>query len=470
MHLSILTLLLNASVVLSFASEAAPVSSFNSALMEYVKKPDSSYSWKIEKTLHGKDATTFIIHLRSQTWRSASEVQKPLWEHALIVIRPKKLKFHKALLNVSNGNSRDPLPSEAGDLWLKAAVETQSVVAQIRNVPNQPIVYFNDGEERFEDNSVAYSWEKAMATHDPTWNVRLPAVKSVVRAMDTIQSLLSSQEGKHFDIDEFIVMGESKRGLTTWLSATVDSRVAAIIPLVTDDLNLEKFLRHHYSAYGFWAPPLKDYVRHKFLSRLFTPEFYDLLALDDPYSYLDKLTVPKFVINAMNDQFFLPDGAQFYFNDLPGRKFLRAIPNCDHYLRNSDALSTAIGFYSAFISDSALPEITWQKQKDGSLLVKSSLPPEKALLWSAHQPTARDFRANTVGMDAFSSQVIKPGADGSFIGRMDKPSQGFVAFFVELQYPSQGPYPLKFTSEVSILPDVLPFSEQFEKEIVGKKD
>ena len=44
------------------------------------------------------------------------------------------------------------------------------------------------------------------------------------------------------------------------------------------------------------------------------------------------------------------------------------------------------------------------------------------------------------------------------VGRVGKPAEGFTAFFVELVYDSGGKYPFKFTTEVSVVPDVLPFS------------
>ncbi|RDJ94301.1 hypothetical protein B4Q13_15420 [Lacticaseibacillus rhamnosus] len=40
------------------------------------------------------------------------------------------------------------------------------------------------------------------------------------------------------------------------------------------------------------------------------------------------------------DQFFVPDSWQFYFNDLPGVKYLRYVPNTEHSLRGSDAWMT----------------------------------------------------------------------------------------------------------------------------------
>ena len=41
---------------------------------------------------------------------------------------------------------------------------------------------------------------------------------------------------------------------------------------------------------------------------------------------------------------------------------------------------------------------------------------------------------------------------------MNKPGEGFTAFFMELIYDSGGKYPFKFTTDVSVVPDVLPFS------------
>ena len=40
--------------------------------------------------------------------------------------------------------------------------------------------------------------------------------------------------------------------------------------------------------------------------------------------------MPKFIVNATGDQFFLPDSSQFYFDELPGPKYLRYMPNYDH--------------------------------------------------------------------------------------------------------------------------------------------
>jgi len=44
------------------------------------------------------------------------------------------------------------------------------------------------------------------------------------------------------------------------------------------------------------------------------------------------LTLPKMLINACDDEFFLNDSWQFYWNDLVGEKHIRYVPNTGHSL------------------------------------------------------------------------------------------------------------------------------------------
>jgi hypothetical protein len=50
---------------------------------------------------------------------------------------------------------------------------------------------------------------------------------------------------------------------------------------------------------------------------------------------------------------------------------------------------------------------------------------------------------------------------------VEKPATGFTAYFVELVYDSGGPYPFKFTTEVSVIPDVLPYAWKDAKPITA---
>ncbi|MEW6209230.1 MAG: PhoPQ-activated pathogenicity-related family protein [Acidobacteriota bacterium] len=430
------------------------------ALDRYIAKPDPSYGWKLANTLSGEGYKAFVLDLTSQTWRSAQEVDRPVWKHWLTIVRPDRVASNKALLIIGGGNNKNPMPQTVSARTLKLALETGTVVAELGMVPNQPL-FFADSKDvgRSEDDLIAYTRVKHMQTGDDTWLVRLAMVKSGVRAMDAIQEFMRSDAGGRVSIDQFVVTGGSKRGWTTWLVGAVDKRVIAIAPIVIDALNSEMITRHHFQAYGFFSPALRDYVNHKlFPDKIGTPEYRRILAIEDPYNYRhrERLKIPKFIMNAAGDEFFLPDNSQFYFPALEGEKHLRYVPNGKHNLAGTDAVDSLVAFYEAIINNRPRPRFSWKKSKDGSLTVTVKDKPREVNLWQTTNAKARDFRLDVIGK-AYTSVPLKETRPGVYVGRVEKPSEGFTAFFVELVFDSGGKYPFKFTTEVSVVPDVLPF-------------
>ncbi|HEY1602903.1 MAG TPA: PhoPQ-activated pathogenicity-related family protein [Pirellulales bacterium] len=428
------------------------------ALDQYIAKPDASFSWKVVDTIRGDGFTTFVVDLKSQTWRTSDEVDRTLWEHWLVIVKPDRTQSKTAMLFIGGGGNGGDAPKGGSDMITKLAVGTGSVVAELKNVPNQPLVFHQDGEKRVEDNLIAYSWVKLIKTGDPTWTARMPMVKSAVRAMDAMQALLASEAGGKHMIDGFVVAGGSKRGWTTWLTGAVDKRVVAIVPIVIDVLNVRRSMQHHHDAYGFWAPSVGDYVRHKLFEMQDTPEYASLLKLEDPYSYIDRLTMPKYIVNAAGDQFFLPDSSQFYFDDLKGEKHLRYVPNADHSLEGSDALESIMAFYNAVLIGKPRPEFSWTFVDGGGIRVSTREKPRQVNLWQATNPQARDFRLETLGPQ-YTSRVLAPVADGEYLASVDRPEQGWTAYFVELVFDSGFAFPFKFTTPVRVTPDTLPFKD-----------
>jgi PhoPQ-activated pathogenicity-related protein len=227
------------------------------------------------------------------------------------------------------------------------------------------------------------------------------------------------------------VSGGSKRGWTTWTTAAVDKRVVAIVPAVIDLLNMVKSFDHHYRVYGFFAPSIKDYEEAGVMDLQDTPEYRKLMEIEEPYSYRDRLTMPKFLINAAGDQFFLPDSSRYYFDDLKGEKYIRYVPNADHSLKNSDALQSSLAFYQAFLTNTPRPQFSWTFEADGAIRVVSKDKPSSVKLWQATNPDARDFRLQTIG-PAYTSEDLQAGANGVYLGRVTKPGKGFTAYFVEM--------------------------------------
>src|SRR5262245_12232945 len=436
------------------------------ALDDYIARADRTYEWKLVKTIPGDGVTTFVLDLKSQSWRAVPEVDRPLWQHWLVIVKPDKVKHETAYLRIGGGRNGSEAPGAPSAQSVQFARGTGTVVADLGMVPNQPLVFNNDGTRRNEDDLIAYCQIKFMDTGDPTWLPRLAMVKSAVRAMDAVTEFLATAEGGKAKVKTFVVAGGSKRGWTTWLTGAVDPRVKAIVPVVIDVVNVRACKVNHYASYGFWAPAIGEYTRDKIHERCDTPGYARLLELEDPYSYRHRLTMPKYIVNSTGDQYFPPDSSKFYFDDLQGPKYLRYVPNTNHSLAGSDAADSILAFYRAVLNGSPLPKYSWKLEKDGSIRVQTETRPLEVNLWQATNPKARDFRLLSIDK-AYKKSALKGEGKGTYVARVDRPATGWTAFLVELVYDSgDDKAPYKFTTQVHIVPDVLPHSfEDFRKSI-----
>ncbi len=437
-------------------AEAQSLPDDRTALDEYIAAPDTNYSFRVVNTLPGQDHTTFIVDMTSQAWLTTNEVDRPLWKHWMVIIKPTEVASAKSLLFIGGGGNGGNSPTGADGNLVKIALATKSVVSELKMVPNQPLIFAGETEGRKEDSLIAYTWDKFLRTGDKKWPARLPMTKSAVRAMDTVTAVCASTAGGNTKVDGFVVAGGSKRGWTTWMTAAVDQRVVAIVPFVIDVLNMEPSMLHHYGAYGFWAPSVGDYTAFHIMDWNGTPENKALMRIEEPYQYRRRFTMPKFIINASGDQFFLPDSSQFYFNDLPGVKYLRYVPNADHSLKGSDAYQTLQACYNAVLFHLPLPQFSWTLEKGGAIRVTTIDKPAEVKLWQATNPEARDFRIETLG-PKYESTLLTDQGGGVYLGKVPEPAKGWTAFFVELTFPTGNPEPFKFTTQVRVVPDTLPY-------------
>ncbi len=430
------------------------------ALDRYVAAADPAYSYRLVQTIPGKEFKTHVLEMTSQSWLTPNEVNRTVWRHWLTLVEPEQVESNIGLLFITGGSNESPAPKSATPSFAAIAAKTKSIVAELRMVPNQPLVFKDDGQPRSEDALIAYTWDKFLRTGDEKWPARLPMTKSAVRAMDTITSFSATADGGKHKVDRFVVAGGSKRGWTTWTTAAVDKRVVSIVPIVIDMLNLEPSFIHHWEAYGFYAPAVHDYEENHVMDWQQTPEFRALLKLVEPYSYRERFTMPKFLINATGDQFFLPDSAQFYFKDLPGVKYLRYVPNADHSLKNTDATESLAAWYAAILKHGPLPKFSWTAPSSNIWNVRVDSKPSAVKLWQATNPEARDFRLETLGPVWTSSDLAQNDA-GSYEGKVSVPEKGWRAFMVELTFANpNGPAPFKFTTPVKVVPDILPYHFQ----------
>jgi PhoPQ-activated pathogenicity-related protein len=426
------------------------------ALDRYVAAPDPAYKYSVVGTLQGDGYTAAVLDMTSQSWRAAGEVDRTQWKHWLTIIKPAEVRHRKAFLFITGGSNNSQPPRTADENLARIATITGSVVAELRMVPNQPLVFADDRQPRSEDEIIAYTWDKFLKGGDDQWPLRLPMTKAAVRAMDTVVSHLA---GEQTAIDGFVVGGASKRGWTTWTTAAVDKRVVGIVPIVIDMLNIVPSFQHHLAVYGYYAPAVIDYEAMGLMTQFQTPRFRELMGIEEPYEYRGRLGLPKFIVNATGDQFFLPDSWRFYFDQLPGQKSLRYVPNADHSLRGTDAWLSVLAWYAAFLNGTPLPQYTWRIDADGAIRVRAKDTPSSVTLWQATNPGSRDFRLSTIGAK-WKGAPLTAQADGEYVGKVPRPFRGFTAYLVELTFPSGlKAAPFTFTTGVKVVPDVEPFKD-----------
>ncbi|HTJ27737.1 MAG TPA: PhoPQ-activated protein PqaA family protein [Candidatus Limnocylindria bacterium] len=426
------------------------------ALDRYVAAHDPAYRFRLVSTPLGEGHTAYVLEMISQRWRSAGEVDRTEWHHWLTIVVPPLVTTRVAALVISGGSNGDDPPRHVSSFLVRLARQIQGVVAELRMVPNQPLRFAGEEKERGEDELIAYTWDKFLRTDDELWPLRLPMTKSAVRAMDTISAFCADVPG--VAVDRFIVGGASKRGWTAWTTAAADRRVVAVVPVVVDTLNVEESAEHAYRVYGSWPPALRAYQELGIMRWIGTPRMEALMRIEDPYAYRERLTMPKFIVNSAGDEFFVPDSSRYYFGALPGEKYLRYVPNTDHSLKGQDAAAAddVLAFCRAVIDDAKLPRFSWGLDADGAIVVRSEAPPSRVTFWHAANGEARDFRFASIGK-AFKGTPLRDQGNGTYVGMAGSPRHGWIASFVELEYPTAEGRRVRMTTEVSVTPDVLPF-------------
>ena len=411
----------------------------------YLALPDDSFRWEIIEKNEVPNERTFILELTSQTWQGIP------WKHFVLVAIPNRMTYPNHALLVIGGSSTGRRPSDGDKTLVRLLAEVSGMcTAMLLQVPNQPLL----GDYR-EDALIGETLLKALETKDATWPLLFPMTKSAVKAMDAVQQMLKVE--KQFEINGFVVSGASKRGWTTWLTAASgDKRVIAIVPIVFDNLNIQEQMKYQIETWGAFSPSIHDYTSRNLvrLDDTHASEFEKKLwEMIDPYAYRKRLTLPTLIVNGTNDPYWTVDAARFYFDDLPGVKYILTLPNAGHNLEPHliKATQTAAAFAKFAAQGKEWPTLKWKLSEgdDGYKIdIETDLSPRSAKLWTAHSET-KDFRQSR-----WSASPVEAGTGGNGGNRtvvVPKPASGHIAFFVELDTLSES-MPFSLTTQVWRLP------------------
>ncbi len=397
------------------------------ALEAYLTNNDNSFAWELNDKQELNGAMLYNLLVTSQKWREYT------WRHQVAIIVPEEVKYDGALLFITGGSNKDEIPNwkkpDDGNIQMMhlIAQKNKALVAVVFQVPNQPL--FGD---LTEDEIISLTFHNYRNDRDFTWPLLFPMVKSAIRAMDAVQAF--SQETLNHKINRFLVSGASKRGWTTWLTGASDPRVEAIAPMVIDMLNMPKSISYHVEAWGGYSIQIQDYVELGIAQDVNTPDGQELTAMIDPFSYRDKLTMPKFIFNGTNDEYWPVDAIKHYIYEIPGENYLHYVPNAGHGLGDKkQAIQALSSFFAKTLRKKEYPKCSWSFEENRQeIVVKIDVSKDQlkgVLLWTCDSED-RDFRDNE-----FISKVIETEKDNQISVSVNYPDSGFRAFYIDLHYP-----------------------------------
>jgi PhoPQ-activated pathogenicity-related protein len=415
-------MLLAAWLVLGLAAGAA-----RADLETYLKKPEPKFTWKVKANHDVPEGKIFDLEMTSQVWHDIT------WTHQIQVYQPKGVEPSATmLLFITGGNAN---PKNIG-LGMTLAAKIKAPVAILFNIPNQPLL-----GGKTEDTLIAETFVRALDDKDDSWALLFPMAKSAVKAMDALQAF--SQEQWKQDIKSFVVSGASKRGWTTWLTGASDPRVIGIAPMVIDTLNMQEQSKHQLESFGAYSDQIRDYTERKLVPTPNTPTAKALWLAVDPYSYRDKVTMPKMIINGNNDPYWSTDALNLYWDGLKGDKYIAYVPNAGHDLKQggvpaAEEMNRARNALTAFVryrmAGKEMPKLTWKNDDTTDklrLVVTADPPPLGARVWTATAPT-RDFRKAK-----WTDHEVKI-AKNQITADVTAPPDGCLAFYVETDYEIDG--------------------------------
>ncbi len=408
------------------AGNGAPRVSPHEALADYVAKADASYAWHVVARYSPPGADVVVLRLVSQTWKGI------VWKHQLYVIKPRNVAAdtRQGLFVVSGGRWRESyeaeppaaLPDDA-KVFIEMAHRLGSVVAVLSQVPFQPMFDLR------EDDLIAYTFDRYLATGDTEWPLLLPMVKSVSRGMDATQAFM--QQEWHAAPQRFTVLGGSKRGWTTWLAGAVEPRAAALVPAVIDALNFAEHMPYQSTVWGAPSPALEPYTKRNLVQVLGSRQGRDLREIVDPWTYRKQLTQPKLIVVATNDPYFPVDALNLYWKGLPPPKYILYVPNQGHGLDDlGRVIATLAAVHRSSADGAALPQMHWEFQIHDHALrlcMRASPLPSDVVAWHARSPNAGFVEAT------FEPQPVTA-TDGTFVYELQWPTTGYGALFAEAAF------------------------------------
>ena len=433
------------------------------SMSDYIESTKNEFSYDIQEVIYEENWTGYHIKMISGEWLDSKKVDQVEWWHYVDIIIPKQTTSSTGIMFIDGGEkSEDYFRLDAQSI--RNAIKTEAVIVNVSNIPFQPLNFLSSEQDSFEeDDLIAFAWNKFLKQgakqKDVEWLPRFPMTRAIVRAMDLAQEIILQND---IVVKDFVVSGASKRGWTAWTTAAVDSRVKAVVPMVIDMLNLVPSFENHYRSYGEFSPAVQEYVNYNIQDWLGTEEFKVLMSYIEPFSFIDKFTMPKYIINAGSDEFFSTDSWRFYYDKLPGEKIIRYVPNKNHSLDGRYLTEDLVSYFYRVINDIEIPSLSWNLS-DNKLIAELDYDGEYDVsVWTAKNDNGRDFRLWEEG-ELWEETSIGKLANNKYELNVSSNLKGYKATMIEFTIDPESEFPLIISTGPFVFPEKYPFDKYESK-------
>ncbi len=303
-------------------------------------------------------------------------------------------------------------------------------VAVLFQVPNQPIWDLR------EDDLIAHTFEQFLETGDLEWPLLVPMVRSVLAAMEAL--------GEIAGIQQFIVGGASKRGWTSWLAAaTGDKRIRGIVPIVFDNLKMDRQMIRQTELWGEPSEMVNDYVRRQLHLISESERGEELVNLVDPIRQIHDIHCPALVINGANDAYWAVDALNLYYSDLPGGSAAVVVPNLGHSTGNRLFWGPALNRFGKFVFGNGDWPVVKSSWADNQMAYSVSSGEYKIHVWKAESKDLKFW-------DSSWEKVSTGWQDDGRTVTVEAPIVNHFAYFVEFEFKDEDGF-WRLTSPANVL-------------------
>lgn len=349
-----------------------------STLESYVKKGNQLFWSVISEKMLSDGSFESIINVSGLKWKGVA------WHNRVMIMIPAHIKYRNAAMMSLVSDFKE----KRDDLYAVMAARAQTngiPFILICDEPNQPLFDLKGTQLIF------YTFERFVKTSQEDWPLLFPMVKSVVYSMNATQQYL---EAKHLSLEKFFMFGISKLGWVTYLTGAIDPRIFAIAPMAYDSLNFLKQLEHQLKNWSVNGKSILSDLGLTFsqaINLLNSEKGRKLMSLVDPYSYIEKLRMPKLIVDGTNDELWPVDAGSIYFYDLPGKNYVLYLPNKKHKIEYElSIVNTVLAFFKSSLKNEEFVDLRWS-YSDESLFITAEPFPISATGWMSKSKTL-DFR------------------------------------------------------------------------------